>query len=94
MAPAWSAAHSRGMKSYGLILSSASETAGPLVSGNFPTRANAVAGAPETREYMAQFFEKDSAVGQLSDTTAVTVPGVKTQTAGVATTTTVLAKAA
>lgn len=33
------------MKSYGLILSGASETAGPLVSGNFPTRANAVARA-------------------------------------------------
>jgi hypothetical protein len=43
--PACPAAHSGGMDSYGLILSSASETAGPFVSGSFLTRASAVAGA-------------------------------------------------
>jgi hypothetical protein len=33
------------MDSYGILLSSASETAGPLVSGSYPTRASAAAQA-------------------------------------------------
>ncbi|MET4705940.1 hypothetical protein [Frigoribacterium sp. UYMn621] len=33
------------MDSYGILLSSASETAGPLVSGSYPTRAGAAAQA-------------------------------------------------
>jgi hypothetical protein len=39
-------------------------------------RPNLAAGAPETREYRAAYVDVDAAVGQLSDTLTVTVPGI------------------
>lgn len=42
----------------------------PLVDA----RANASEGAPETRQYRAQFFRNDTAVGHFSDIAVVTVP--------------------
>jgi hypothetical protein len=49
----------------------ARDTESPYVD----TRAN-LSAAPEKREYVAQFLEKDSLVGELSDALIVTVPGV------------------
>ena len=39
-------------------------------------RGSLAAGAPETREYRAVYIDGDAAVGQLSDTLNVTVPGI------------------
>lgn len=55
-------------------------------------RENGAAGQPEMREYMAQYFEADEAIGQMSDTTSVTIPAARIVAESPMTT--VLAKAA
>ena len=47
------------------------ETASPYVD----TRANLVAGGPESRQYQAQYLDGDDPVGHLSDILNITVPG-------------------
>ena len=47
------------------------DTSSPYVD----TRANLVAGSPESRQYQAQYLNGDDLIGQLSDILNVTVPG-------------------
>ncbi|MBC8116178.1 MAG: hypothetical protein H7062_17465 [Candidatus Saccharimonas sp.] len=47
------------------------DTSSPYVD----TRANLVAGSPESRQYQAQYLNGDDPIGQLSDILNVTVPG-------------------
>jgi hypothetical protein len=58
------------------------------------SRKSLASSEPEMREYLAQFFEGDDAVGQLSDTTAVTIPAVRTQPVIAVSATTAVPKAA